>query len=26
MTDELIAAEREWLPAWLGGDVPDWLG
>ncbi len=26
MTDELIAAEREWLPAWLDGDVPDWLG
>jgi alpha-galactosidase len=25
MTDELIAAEAEWLPGWLGGDVPDWL-
>ena len=21
MTDELIAAEAEWLPAWLGGDL-----
>jgi alpha-galactosidase len=26
MTDELIAAEAEWLPGWLGGDAPDWLG
>jgi alpha-galactosidase len=25
MTDELIDAEREWLPSWLGGDTPDWL-
>lgn len=25
MTDELIAAEGEWLPAWLGGSAPDWL-
>ena len=25
MTDELIAAEAEWLPGWLGGDAPDWL-
>ena len=24
MTDELIAAEGDWLPAWLGGTVPDW--
>jgi alpha-galactosidase len=24
MTDELIAAEGEWLPAWLGGTAPDW--
>ncbi|HKF86263.1 MAG TPA: alpha-galactosidase [Candidatus Limnocylindrales bacterium] len=24
MTDELILAEREWLPAWLGGTAPDW--
>ena len=24
MTDELIAAEAEWLPAWLGGTAPDW--
>ena len=24
MTDELIAAEGEWLPAWLGGSAPDW--
>jgi alpha-galactosidase len=23
MTDELIAAEAEWLPAWLGGVAPD---
>jgi alpha-galactosidase len=23
MTDELIAAEAEWLPAWLGGSAPD---
>ena len=23
MTDELIAAEAEWLPAWLGGTAPD---
>jgi alpha-galactosidase len=26
MTDELIEAEREWLPAWLGGAAPDWAG
>ena len=25
MTDELIAAEAEWLPAWLGGSAPDWM-
>ncbi|HEY6569722.1 MAG TPA: alpha-galactosidase [Candidatus Limnocylindrales bacterium] len=25
MTDELIAAEGEWLPAWLGGSAPDWI-
>jgi alpha-galactosidase len=25
MTDELIDAEGEWLPAWLGGSAPDWL-
>ena len=25
MTDELIAAEAEWLPGWLGGIAPDWL-
>jgi alpha-galactosidase len=25
MTDELIAAEAEWLPGWLGGSAPDWL-
>ena len=25
MTDELIAAEAEWLPDWLGGSAPDWL-
>jgi alpha-galactosidase len=25
MTDELIAAEAEWLPEWLGGSAPDWL-
>ena len=25
MTDELIAAEAEWLPGWLGGDAPDWM-
>jgi len=24
MTDELIAAEAEWLPGWLGGTAPDW--
>jgi alpha-galactosidase len=24
MTDELIAAEAEWLPEWLGGNGPDW--
>jgi alpha-galactosidase len=24
LTDELIAAEAEWLPGWLGGDGPDW--
>jgi alpha-galactosidase len=25
MTDELIAAEAEWLPGWLGGAGPDWI-
>lgn len=25
MTDELITAEAEWLPGWLGGDAADWL-
>lgn len=24
MTDELIEAEAEWLPGWLGGAAPDW--
>jgi alpha-galactosidase len=24
LTDELISAEAEWLPAWLGGAAPDW--
>jgi alpha-galactosidase len=24
LTDELIAAEAEWLPGWLGGTGPDW--
>ena len=24
MTDELITAEAEWLPDWLGGTGPDW--
>jgi alpha-galactosidase len=24
MTDDLIAAEAEWLPGWLGGTGPDW--
>lgn len=24
MTDELIAAEAEWLPGWLDGKGPDW--
>jgi alpha-galactosidase len=24
LTDELITAEAEWLPAWLGGSAPDW--
>ncbi|HEY4753444.1 MAG TPA: hypothetical protein VIH37_09175, partial [Candidatus Limnocylindrales bacterium] len=24
LADDLIDAEREWLPAWLGGDAPDW--
>ena len=24
LTDELIAAEAEWLPAWLGGSAPNW--
>ena len=24
MTDELITAEAEWLPGWLGGTGPDW--
>ena len=23
MTDQLIAEEAEWLPAWLGGTAPD---
>ena len=23
MTDELISAEAEWLPAWLGGSAPE---
>jgi alpha-galactosidase len=26
LTDELIAAEGEWLPGWLGGSAPDWPG
>jgi len=26
LADDLIDAEREWLPDWLGGDAPDWLG
>jgi alpha-galactosidase len=25
LTDELIDAEREWLPGWLGGAAPDWI-
>ena len=25
LTDELIAAEGEWLPTWLGGSAPDWI-
>jgi alpha-galactosidase len=25
LTDELIDAEAEWLPAWLGGSAPDWM-
>lgn len=25
VTDELIAAEAEWLPDWLGGTAPDWM-
>ena len=25
LTDELIAAEGEWLPGWLGGSAPDWI-
>ncbi len=25
MTDDLIEAEAEWLPAWLGGSAPDWI-
>jgi alpha-galactosidase len=25
LTDDLIAAEAEWLPSWLGGSAPDWL-
>jgi alpha-galactosidase len=25
MTDDLVAAEAEWLPSWLGGSAPDWL-
>ena len=24
MTDELIDAEADWLPGWLGGSAPDW--
>jgi len=24
LADDLIEAEREWLPAWLGGDAPGW--
>jgi alpha-galactosidase len=24
LTDELVSAEAEWLPAWLGGAAPDW--
>ena len=24
MTDDLITAEAEWLPGWLGGTGPDW--
>jgi hypothetical protein len=26
MTDDLIAAEAEWLPDWLGGAVPAGVG
>jgi alpha-galactosidase len=26
LTDELISAEAEWLPAWLDGAAPDWRG
>jgi alpha-galactosidase len=25
LTDDLIEAEAEWLPSWLGGAAPDWL-
>ena len=25
LTDDLIEAEGEWLPSWLGGSAPDWL-
>jgi alpha-galactosidase len=25
LTDELIAAEAEWLPGWLDGEAPDWM-
>ena len=25
LTDELIEAEGEWLPRWLGGSAKDWL-
>jgi len=25
LTDDLIAAEGEWLPGWLGGSAPDWI-
>jgi len=25
LTDELIDAERDWLPGWLGGTAPDWI-
>ena len=25
LADDLVAAEAEWLPGWLGGSAPDWL-